>query len=190
MFLSVFFPYSSCIIWLVITYLIDVSLIYVYLNNKQVQGKDRLIVKFIAQQLGMEGSYIARTYIEQIQLEKIVDEVMVWQLLIFLYPAHVSILYLTIPQALPDDLKTKLSLDEDMVSSPKEALSKAFADRVPVRNTYMRRWNFPYLSLFICFLRAKNAIDNGLKIDSCSCNLICMYLYNIHGSPYVTMFGN
>lgn len=32
-------------------------------------------------------------------------------------------------QALPDDLKTKLSIDDDLVSSPKEALSRASADR-------------------------------------------------------------
>ncbi|KAK4399879.1 Inorganic pyrophosphatase TTM2 [Sesamum angolense] len=32
-------------------------------------------------------------------------------------------------QALPDDLKTKLSIDEDSVSSPKEALSRASAER-------------------------------------------------------------
>lgn len=31
-------------------------------------------------------------------------------------------------QALPDDLKTKLSLDDDTVSSPKEALSRASVD--------------------------------------------------------------
>ncbi|KAG6757839.1 hypothetical protein POTOM_038165 [Populus tomentosa] len=36
-------------------------------------------------------------------------------------------------QALPDDLKTKLSLDEDLVSSPKEALLRASADRVARR---------------------------------------------------------
>ncbi|KAJ6324569.1 hypothetical protein OIU76_011801 [Salix suchowensis] len=35
--------------------------------------------------------------------------------------------------ALPDDLKTKLSLDEDLVSSPKEALLRASADRVARR---------------------------------------------------------
>jgi len=79
------------------------------LNRKyvQVQGRDRLYVKFIAEQLGLDGSYIARTYIEQIQLEKLVNDVM----------------------ALPDDLKTKLSIDDDLVSSPKEALSRASADR-------------------------------------------------------------
>ncbi|KAL1568514.1 Inorganic pyrophosphatase ttm2 [Salvia divinorum] len=71
----------------------------------QVQGRDRLIVKCVADQLGLDGSYIPRTYIEQIQLEKLVNEVM----------------------ALPDDLKTKLSLDEDYASSPKEALSRASA---------------------------------------------------------------
>ncbi|CAN0923887.1 Inorganic pyrophosphatase TTM2 [Linum grandiflorum] len=74
----------------------------------QVQGRDRLSVRSVAEQLGLEGSYIPRTYIEQIQLEKLVDEVM----------------------ALPDDLKNKLSLDDDLVSSPKEALLRASADRV------------------------------------------------------------
>ncbi|KAM3328231.1 inorganic pyrophosphatase TTM2 isoform X1 [Capsicum galapagoense] len=82
----------------------------------QVQGRDRLVVKSVADQLGLEGSYTPRTYIEQIQLEKLVNEVM----------------------ALPDDLKTKLSLDEDLVSSPKEALSRASADRVAWRNKNSR----------------------------------------------------
>ncbi|KAJ7943258.1 Uridine-cytidine kinase C [Quillaja saponaria] len=82
----------------------------------QVQGRDRLIVKCMAEQLGLEGSYTPRTYIEQIQLEKLVNEVM----------------------ALPDDLRTKLSLDEDLVSSPKEALSRASADRVAMRNKHLK----------------------------------------------------
>ncbi|XP_073105307.1 inorganic pyrophosphatase TTM2 isoform X1 [Elaeis guineensis] len=83
----------------------------------QVQGRDRLIVKYMAEQLGLEGSYIPRTYIEQIQLEKLVNEVM----------------------ALPDDLKTQLSIDEDLVSSPKEALSRASADMVSsMRNKHLK----------------------------------------------------
>ncbi|CAN2060747.1 unnamed protein product [Malus fusca] len=82
----------------------------------QVQGKDRVVVRCVAEQLGLEGSYIPRTYIEQIQLEKLVNEVM----------------------ALPDDLKTRLSLDEDLVSSPKEALSRATADRVAMRNKNLK----------------------------------------------------
>lgn len=73
----------------------------------QVQGRDRLFVKYIAEQLGLDGSYLPRTYIEQIQLEKLVNDVM----------------------TLPDDLKTKLSIDDAVASSPKEALSKASADR-------------------------------------------------------------
>jgi hypothetical protein len=79
------------------------------LNRKyvQVQGRDRLYVKFIAEQLGLDGSYISRTYIEQIQLEKLVNDVM----------------------ALPDDLKSKLSIDDEFLSSPKEALTRASADR-------------------------------------------------------------
>lgn len=43
----------------------------------KVQGRDRLYVKFIAERLGLDGSYVARTYIEQIQLEKLVNDVMV-----------------------------------------------------------------------------------------------------------------
>ncbi|KAL0731751.1 hypothetical protein Bca4012_027845 [Brassica carinata] len=72
----------------------------------QVQGRDRSFVENVASQLGLEGSYCPHTYIEQIQLERLVNDVM----------------------ALPDDLKTKLSLDDDTVSSPKEALSRASAD--------------------------------------------------------------
>jgi hypothetical protein len=86
---------------------------------KQVQGKDRQLVQSTAEQLGLEGSFIPRTYIEQIQLEKLINEVM----------------------ALPDDLKNKLSLDEDLVSSssPKEALLRASADRVAMRNKNLKR---------------------------------------------------
>lgn len=93
----------------------------------QVQGKERLYVKYVAEQLGLDGSYVPRTYIEQIQLEKLVNDVM----------------------ALPDDLKTKLSIDDDLVSSPKEALSRASADR---RNKYLGR----SLSLTYSNQREKN----------------------------------
>ncbi|XP_075495911.1 inorganic pyrophosphatase TTM2 isoform X1 [Primulina tabacum] len=77
----------------------------------QVQGRDRLVVKCVAEQLGLEDSYVPHTYIEQIQLEKMIDDVM----------------------ALPDDLRTKLSIDEDLVSSPKEALSRVSAERAATR---------------------------------------------------------
>ncbi|KAI4314022.1 hypothetical protein L6164_026965 [Bauhinia variegata] len=82
----------------------------------QVQGRDRLVVKCIADQLGLEDSYIPRTYIEQIQLEKLVDEVM----------------------ALPDDLKSKFSLDEDLVTSPNGTLSRTYVERVAMRDKNMR----------------------------------------------------
>ncbi|XAR65348.1 Uridine kinase [Bertholletia excelsa] len=82
----------------------------------QLQGKDRLLVKYVAEKLGLEGSYVPRTYIEQIQLEKLVNEVM----------------------ALPDDLKTKLSIDEDLAASPKEALSRASAEMVALRNKHQK----------------------------------------------------
>ncbi|KAF3780795.1 Uridine-cytidine kinase C [Nymphaea thermarum] len=76
----------------------------------QVQGRERLIVRDVAKQLDLEGSYVPRTYIEQIQLEKLVDEVM----------------------ALPDDLKTKFSINEGVLSSPK-ALLRVSADMVATR---------------------------------------------------------
>lgn len=41
------------------------------------QGRDRLYVKYIAEQLDLDGTYVPRTYIEQIQLEKAVNDVMV-----------------------------------------------------------------------------------------------------------------
>ncbi|KAG8382974.1 hypothetical protein BUALT_Bualt05G0135700 [Buddleja alternifolia] len=97
----------------------------------QVQGRDRLVVKAVAEQLGLEGSYVPRTYIEQIQLEKLVNEVM----------------------ALPEDLKTKLSIDEDDASSPKEALSRASADRVATRIKNLRGCTFcPMFFFFLLFL--------------------------------------
>lgn len=52
-------------------------------------------------------------------------------------------------QTLPDDLKTKLSIDDDSVSSPKEALSRASADR---RMKYLNRYiliSFTYLTYLI-----------------------------------------
>ncbi|KAH7832989.1 hypothetical protein Vadar_002120 [Vaccinium darrowii] len=88
----------------------------------QVQGKDRLLVKYVAEQLELEGSYVPRTYIEQIQLEKLVNEVM----------------------ALPDDLKTKLSIDDDLAASPKLALSRASADRVAMRNKNLKSNGMPH----------------------------------------------
>nr|KJB80546.1 hypothetical protein B456_013G102800 [Gossypium raimondii] len=98
----------------------------------QVQGRDRSVVKCVAEKLGLEGSYISRTYIEQIQLEKLVNEVM----------------------ALPEDLKTKLSLDEDLVSSPKDALLRASVDRVALRNRHLKR----YKHVIHIFLLHKNAV--------------------------------
>ncbi|PWA98193.1 P-loop containing nucleoside triphosphate hydrolase [Artemisia annua] len=67
----------------------------------QVQGRDRVSVRCVAEQLGLEGSYTPRTYVELMQLEKLVNEVKV----------------------LPEDLKTKLSIDDEMLSSPRETLS-------------------------------------------------------------------
>ena len=56
---------------------------------------------------------------------------------------------LTVMQALPEDLKTKLSIDDELVSSPKEAFSRVSADR---RNKLMKRFhtNILVLSLNSC----------------------------------------
>ncbi|GAB4840204.1 hypothetical protein Ancab_020969 [Ancistrocladus abbreviatus] len=93
--------HGLCCLWLIINH--DFSDFH-----HKVHGRDRLVVKYAAEQLGLEGSYIPRTYIEQIQLEKLVNEVM----------------------ALPEDLKTKLCLDEDLNSSP--------ADRIAWRNKNLK----------------------------------------------------
>ena len=110
------------------------------------QGRDRLYVKFVAEQLGLDGSYIPRTYIEQIQLEKLINDVMVCILLVMHLHSLFALLLvvllshwlsLTDMQALPDDLKTKLSIDDELVSSPKEAFSRVSADK---RNKLMKRF--------------------------------------------------
>ncbi|GAB4828980.1 Inorganic pyrophosphatase ttm2 [Ancistrocladus abbreviatus] len=102
----------------------------------QVLGRDRLVVKHAAEQLGLEGSYIPRTYIEQIQLEKLVKEVM----------------------ALPEDLKTKLSLDEDLISSS--------ADRVAWRNKNLKSG----ISRSYSNQRDKNFSNfSGFDVSSHSC---------------------
>ncbi|GAB4828970.1 hypothetical protein Ancab_018630 [Ancistrocladus abbreviatus] len=103
---------------------------------RPVLGRDRLVVKHAAEQLGLEGSYIPRTYIEQIQLEKLVKEVM----------------------ALPEDLKTKLSLDEDLISSS--------ADRVAWRNKNLKSG----ISLSYSNQRDKNFSNfSGFDVSSHSC---------------------
>ncbi|MCO5593328.1 hypothetical protein L7F22_047338 [Adiantum nelumboides] len=60
----------------------------------QVQGKDRAVVAEAAKTLGLDGSYIPHSYIEQIQLEKLISDLM----------------------APSEDLKSKLSLHEDVLS--------------------------------------------------------------------------
>ncbi|KAI5073488.1 hypothetical protein GOP47_0011501 [Adiantum capillus-veneris] len=60
----------------------------------QVQGKDRAVVAEAAKTMGLDGSYIPHSYIEQIQLEKLISGLM----------------------APSEDLKSKLSLHEDALS--------------------------------------------------------------------------
>jgi len=133
-----------------------------------VQGRDRLYVKFVAEQLGLDGSYIPRTYIEQIQLEKLINDVMVCILLVMHLHSISALLLvvllshwlsLTDMQALPEDLKTKLSIDDELVSSPKEAFSRVSADK---RNKLMKRFlNKILVSIFNCSL-----VKSLLKLET------------------------
>lgn len=82
----------------------------------QVQGKDRSLVGEAAKKLGLEGSYIPHPYIEQIQLEKLTAEVM----------------------ALPDDLKTKLSINDTPTSSPMPSFSWISEAKLGGRNSHSR----------------------------------------------------
>ncbi|KAL3678501.1 hypothetical protein R1sor_021457 [Riccia sorocarpa] len=82
----------------------------------QIQGKDRLTVGEVGTKLGLEGTYIPRSYIEQIQLEKLTAEV----------------------TALPEDLKDKLALNESTISSPLPSFSWISHVKPGVRNLYSR----------------------------------------------------
>ncbi|BBN20311.1 hypothetical protein Mp_8g18140 [Marchantia polymorpha subsp. ruderalis] len=83
----------------------------------QVQGKDRITVGEVAKKLGLDGTYIPRSYIEQIQLEKLTAEV----------------------TALPDDLREKLSINENTISSPMPSFSWISDVKPGARNLYSRR---------------------------------------------------
>ena len=76
--------------------------------SSRVQGKDRLVVKYVAGQLGLEGSYVPRTCIEQIQLKMLVNEVTRRLLLKLVMPFSVFFFFLTnhILHAFSDDVKT------------------------------------------------------------------------------------
>ncbi|KAG6550392.1 hypothetical protein Mapa_008355 [Marchantia paleacea] len=82
----------------------------------QVQGKDRITVGEVAKKLGLDGTYIPRSYIEQIQLEKLTAEV----------------------TALPDDLREKLSINENTISSPMPSFSWISDVKPGARNLYSR----------------------------------------------------
>jgi len=84
----------------------------------QVQGNDRNRVAEVASKLGLDGSYIPHSYIEQIQLEKLTAEVM----------------------ALPDDLKSKL-ISDPLAASPMPSFSWISQAKPAVRNQYSRSWS-------------------------------------------------
>jgi len=68
---------------------------------------------------------------------------------------------LVIVKALPEDLKTKLSLDDDVVASPKDALSRASADRAGWRLKNLKRcrilsWPFCYTAICYLFFKKLN----------------------------------
>lgn len=84
----------------------------------QVQGNDRTRVAEVASKLGLDGSYVPHSYIEQIQLEKLTAEVM----------------------ALPDDLKSKL-ISNPLASSPMPSFSWISQAKPAVRNQYSKSWS-------------------------------------------------
>eukprot|EP00850_Spirogloea_muscicola_P012691 SM000083S22738 [mRNA] locus=s83:264280:268574:+ [translate_table: standard] len=64
----------------------------------QVQGKDRQLVMELAKKLGLEGAFMPRSYIEQIQLEKLTKEVQ------------------ATAKTLPSELKERFSIGDEVVS--------------------------------------------------------------------------
>lgn len=78
-------------------------------------------------------------------------------------------------KALPEDLKTKLSLDEDLVSSPREALSRASADRIAWRHKHLKRCSILYHSADFCACRCSqpsNSYHSVIFYFSCI-SVIC-----------------
>ena len=53
------------------------KVVFLSISVMKVQGRDRSFVENVANELGLEGSYCPHTYIEQIQLERLVNDVMV-----------------------------------------------------------------------------------------------------------------
>ncbi|XP_057851860.1 inorganic pyrophosphatase TTM1 isoform X1 [Cryptomeria japonica] len=84
----------------------------------QVQGKDRSFVAEVAQKLGLDGSYVPRSYIEQIQLEKLTAEIM----------------------EIPDDLKSKLLQNDSEVASPR-SFSWISEAKPGLKNQYSKSWS-------------------------------------------------
>lgn len=92
---------------------------------------------------------------------------------------------------MPDDLKTKLSIDDDLVSSPKEAFSRASADRVAMRNKHLKRWDisshlsctYSQLLIYVCGLCPKETWRRYCKAKCFEIkhfeNLMYMYMYII-----------
>lgn len=87
----------------------------------QIQGKDRRLVAEAGKNLGLEGSYIPHSYIEQIQLEKLTSEVM----------------------AISEGLKTKLSISENLVS-PRSLNSVMVANKGDSKSIYSKSFSWTH----------------------------------------------
>eukprot|EP00252_Welwitschia_mirabilis_P000925 TRINITY_DN10918_c0_g1_i1.p1 TRINITY_DN10918_c0_g1~~TRINITY_DN10918_c0_g1_i1.p1 ORF type:complete len:469 (+),score=90.60 TRINITY_DN10918_c0_g1_i1:1029-2435(+) len=85
----------------------------------QVQGKDRTLVKEVGTKLGLDGSYIPHSYIEQIQLEKLTAKV----------------------TSLPEDLKSKLIIDDTLSVSPIPSFSWIAEAKPGIKNQYSKSWS-------------------------------------------------
>lgn len=97
---------------------------------------------------------------------------------------------LTDMQALPEDLKTKLSIDDELVSSPKEAFSRVSADR---RNKLMKRFhnNILVFILNCCSRKVENICWNlvtWMKLADSSLSMLSSGLshsYSTHGDKNI-----
>jgi len=113
-------------------------------NYIQVQGKDRASVKKVATELGLDGSYTARTYIEQIQLENLVNEIM----------------------TVPDDLKMKLRKYDESISSPTDILCTSFTEKNCIQKGMSRSYTVRGENHLSRFINSRDKISAGQGLES------------------------
>eukprot|EP00250_Pteridium_aquilinum_P020162 c24728_g1_i4 orf=666-2147(+) len=116
----------------------------------QVHGKDRTLVAEAAKSMGLEGSYIPHSYIEQIQLEKLISGLM----------------------APSEDLKSKLSLHEDVLS-PRLPNALAIAKKDGSKNMYSKSLSWTRDQTKGFSARYIVAVTKLLNLSDLNLNLSC-----------------